>query len=189
MEISSFFFVDGIEPMDFSFHEEDLAVSSSNSIDAKFDEAVGHIEDIIMEDEFQMMQNDFLEKYYMEFDDSEENKFIYTDIHREYIQLIEKYLEDELSKRIEDFSMGDFSKQIMERRNELEGEIFEMLLTFSDFIAFKEMFLDFKADKEGRSVDLSSGITVTSVHGGEGDGAFSLDGFSLTGHQFGGSKH
>ena len=32
-----------------------------------------------------------------------------------------------------------------ERKNELEGEIFEMLLTFSDFMTFKEMFLDFKA--------------------------------------------
>lgn len=32
-----------------------------------------------------------------------------------------------------------------ERKNELEGEIFEMLLTFSDFMSFKEMFLDFKA--------------------------------------------
>ena len=31
------------------------------------------------------MQNDFMEKYYNEFDDSEENKFIYTDIHREYV--------------------------------------------------------------------------------------------------------
>lgn len=39
-------------------------------------------------------------------------------------------------------------------------------------------------DKEGRSVDLSAGITVTSVHeGGEGDG-FSLD-FALSGHSFG----
>jgi hypothetical protein len=29
------------------------------------------------EDEFQTLQNNFLEKYYHEFDDSEENKFIY----------------------------------------------------------------------------------------------------------------
>lgn len=32
-----------------------------------------------------------------------------------------------------------------ERRNELDGEIFEMLSTFSDFMAFKEMFLDYRA--------------------------------------------
>ncbi|XP_060079809.1 ADP-ribosylation factor-like protein 2-binding protein [Ylistrum balloti] len=183
---------DGIEPMDFSFHEdEDLAVSSSNSVDTKFDETIGHVEDIIMDDDFQTIQNGFLEKYYQEFDDTEENKFIYTDIHREYVQLIEKHLDDELTKRMPGFSMGEFTHQIMERKNELEGEIFEMLLTFSDFMAFKEMFLDFKADKEGRTVDLSAGIMVTSMQGGgddgTDDGGISLDDctFSLTGHSFG----
>lgn len=40
------------------------------------------------EDEFQTLQNNFLEKYYHEFDDSEENKFIYTDIHQEYVSII-----------------------------------------------------------------------------------------------------
>lgn len=174
----------GIEPMDFSFQDEDLAIAVSSDADTKFDEAIGHLEDIIMEDEFQTLQNNFLEKYYHEFDDSEENKFIYTDIHQEYIQLIEKYLEDELSKRIFEFSMAEFTRLIMERKNELEGEIFEMLLTFSDFVAFKEMFLDFRAEKEGRTVDLSSGITVTSVHDGGQDDGFSLD-FSLSGQSFG----
>ena len=31
------------------------------------------------------------------------------------------------------------------RKDELEGEVFEMLLTFSDFLSFKEMFIDYKA--------------------------------------------
>jgi hypothetical protein len=31
------------------------------------------------------------------------------------------------------------------RKDELDGEVFDMLLTFSDFTAFKEMFLDYKA--------------------------------------------
>ncbi|XP_069113533.1 ADP-ribosylation factor-like protein 2-binding protein isoform X1 [Argopecten irradians] len=187
---------DGIEPMDFSFHEdEDLAVSNSNAVDTKFDETIGHVEDIIMDEDFQRIQTEFMEKYYQEFDDTEENKFIYTDIHREYVQLIEKHLDDELTKRMPGFSMGEFTHQIMERKNELEGEIFEMLLTFSDFMAFKEMFLDFKADKEGRTVDLSAGIMVTSMQGGGDDcgdmvgdeGGISLDDctFSLTGHSFG----
>ena len=32
-----------------------------------------------------------------------------------------------------------------ERKEELDGEIFEILLTFSDFMAFKEMVLDYRA--------------------------------------------
>ncbi|XP_067651018.1 ADP-ribosylation factor-like protein 2-binding protein isoform X1 [Haliotis asinina] len=173
---------DDHEPMDFQgidLMEEDLATSSSNTMDSKFDITIGHIEDIIMEEEFQSQQRNFLEKYYIQFEDTEENKFVYTDIHTEYVNLVEKYLSDELLKRIPGFSMQDFSKQLIERKDELEGEIFEILLTFSDFLAFKEMFLDYRADKEGRTVDLSDGLTVKSMQGD-----MSLDGspFSLCGH-------
>ena len=35
------------------------------------------------------MQNNFLDKYFMEFEDSEENKFVYTDIHKEYVSTLE----------------------------------------------------------------------------------------------------
>ncbi|KAL5021353.1 hypothetical protein ScPMuIL_000508 [Solemya velum] len=169
-----------IEPMEFCYdgHEEDLATSISSVNDTKFDITVGHIEEIIMEDEFQTLQQNFLEKHHKEFDDTEENKFIYTDIHREYINLIEKYLENELIKRLPEFSMSEFTKLLMDRRNELEGEIFEMLSTFTDFVAFKEMFLDYKSEKEGTGVDLSCGITVTSL----GDMGLDGSGFCISGN-------
>ncbi|XP_013395865.1 ADP-ribosylation factor-like protein 2-binding protein [Lingula anatina] len=99
------------EPMD--FQEEELASSSSSIADTKFDITIGHIEDIIMEDEFQDLQQKFLEKYYKEFDDSEENKFIYTDIHQEYINLVEKFIEEELTRRMQGFCMSEFSKQLV----------------------------------------------------------------------------
>ena len=38
-----------------------------------------------LEGDFQELQQTFLQKYYHEFDDSEENKFVYTDIHKEYV--------------------------------------------------------------------------------------------------------
>lgn len=40
---------------------------------------------LIADEEFQVLQHSFLEKYFHEFDDSEENRFIYTDIHTEYV--------------------------------------------------------------------------------------------------------
>ena len=39
------------------------------------------------------------------------------------------------------FYLSHFS----DRKDELEGEVFEILLTFSDFMSFKEMFLDYRA--------------------------------------------
>lgn len=46
------------------------------------------------------------------------------------------------------------------RQNELEGEIFEILSTFTDFLAFKEKFLDYKAMKEGKVMDLSKEFVI-----------------------------
>ena len=40
---------------------------------------------LLTDDEFQLMQMNFMEKYYQEFEDTEENKFVYTDIHKEYV--------------------------------------------------------------------------------------------------------
>ena len=37
------------------------------------------------DDGFFEMQSGFMEKYYHEFEDSEENKFIYTDIFKQYV--------------------------------------------------------------------------------------------------------
>ncbi|KAL8590165.1 hypothetical protein ACOMHN_010360 [Nucella lapillus] len=140
-------------------YEEDLA-SGCSTDDAGFDHVIGHIEDIIVEDEFQQLQNDFLEKHYLQFEDSEENKFTYTDIHKAYVELVETFLAEEISKRIPDFSMQEFTELLTLRKDELDGEVFDLLLTFSDFVAFKELVLDFRADKEGRTVDLSDGIKV-----------------------------
>jgi len=156
--------MEGGEEEEMEIYEEDLA-SSSPSTDSEelFDEIIGHIEDIIMDDDFQALQNSFMEQYYEEFEDCEENKFIYTDIHQNYIQLLETFLEQQLCARVAEFSMSSFLSQLSRQRKELEGEIFEMLLTFTDFEAFKEMMVDFRNDKEGRGVDLSAGICVTSL--------------------------
>ncbi|XP_076449433.1 ADP-ribosylation factor-like protein 2-binding protein isoform X2 [Babylonia areolata] len=137
------------------------------------------------EEDFQRLQNSFLEKYYMDFEDTEENKFIYTDIHKEYIDLVEKFLVDEISKRVPEFSMDEFTQALIARKDELDGEIFDLLLTFSDFLAFKELILDYRADKEGRTVDLSDGIKVTAVQ--NSDLPMEGAGLSLSGMGFG--KH
>jgi len=155
---------EGLDEME--IYEEDLASSSSTpstETEELFDEIVGHIEDIIMDDDFQVLQNSFMEEYYEEFEDAEENKFIYTDIHHNYVQSLEHFMEQQLCRRMPGFSMSSFMSELSRQRKELEGEIFEMLLTFTDFEAFKEMMLDYRSDKEGRGIDLSDGICITSM--------------------------
>ncbi|XP_064640445.1 ADP-ribosylation factor-like protein 2-binding protein [Lineus longissimus] len=152
---------------------EILAASSAktDSDESKFNITIGHIEDIVMDDRFQGMQENFYEKYYQEFDDDEENKLIYTTIHNEYTELIETYLLEQLSLQMPDFDMEEFANQLSEKQEsggeEMEGEIFEMLLTFTDFLAFKEIMLAYKASKLGTAIDLSEGLQVTSLGSGE----------------------
>ncbi|XP_031552316.1 ADP-ribosylation factor-like protein 2-binding protein [Actinia tenebrosa] len=143
--------------------EENLAMGRSSRADTKFDTTVGHLEDIIMEDEFQTMLNSFMEKHVHHFEDTEENKLIYTEIFKEYEKTVEKYIEDELKKRMPSFSMEDFMKLIQHRSDQIGPDIVEMLLSFTDFLAFKQMFLDYKASKEGTALDFSDLMTVVSL--------------------------
>uniref|UniRef100_A0ABI7XQR5 ADP-ribosylation factor-like protein 2-binding protein n=1 Tax=Felis catus TaxID=9685 RepID=A0ABI7XQR5_FELCA len=149
--------------MDTGVEKESFALSFSSASDAEFDAVVGYLEDIIMDDEFQLLQRNFMDKYYQEFEDTEENKLTYTPIFNEYISLVEKYIEEQLLERIPGFNMAPFTTTSQHHNDEVAGDIFDMLLTFTDFLAFKEMFLDYRAEKEGRGLDLSSGLVVTSL--------------------------
>lgn len=127
-------------------HDEDIVVAaSSNAEDARFDEVVGAIEEIIMEDEFQALQDEFMNRNYKHFEDSDENKLIYTTVHNEYVSLIEKYLDSALKRQVKGFHMDQFLDTLVERKEELEGEIFELLLTFDDFLEFKQLMLSYKS--------------------------------------------
>lgn len=143
--------------------EENLGISSSSAAEAAFDAVIGCIEDIIMEDDFQQLQQSFMEKYYSEFDDSDENKLTYTPIFNEYVNLLEKHLEHQLMERIPDFNMNTFIQLLMQHKEDVPADIFDMLISFTDFMAFKEMLLEYRAEKEGRGLDLSQGLVVTSL--------------------------
>lgn len=40
---------------------------------------------VVLEEKFQQLQQSFMEKHYLEFDDSDENKLSYTAIFNEYV--------------------------------------------------------------------------------------------------------
>ncbi|XP_043287802.1 ADP-ribosylation factor-like protein 2-binding protein [Venturia canescens] len=143
---------------DYEIHKED----------SQFDEIIGHVEDIFLDDDFQKLNLQFLDKYWQEFEPGEENKLIYMDIFQIYNQAIENYLNKRLHESIPSFSMESFMNQLREKSPNLDGEIFEILSTVTDFLAFKEMILDYRAVKEGMVQDLSSGITVKSLNYSDG---------------------
>uniref|UniRef100_A0A8C0ELS8 ADP-ribosylation factor-like protein 2-binding protein n=1 Tax=Bubo bubo TaxID=30461 RepID=A0A8C0ELS8_BUBBB len=133
-----------LQCLEFCNHDVDTQEESRRKA-CEFDAVVGYLEDIIMNDDFQLIQRTFMEKHYQEFDDSEENKLVYTSIFNEYISLVEKHIEEKLLDRIPGFNMTAFTMSLQQHKDEMTGDIFDMLLTFTDFLAFKEMFLDYKA--------------------------------------------
>ncbi|KAJ3655688.1 hypothetical protein Zmor_014809 [Zophobas morio] len=141
---------------------DDLDISHYCADDSEkyFAQVIGCIEDILLDDSFLKLHKSFMENHWKEFEDTEENKLIYTDIFRKYIETIEKYIETQLKKAIPHFNMLEFEYELRKRQNELNGEIFEILSTFTDFMSFKEKFLDYKAMKEGRTADFSKDLFV-----------------------------
>ncbi|EPY82995.1 ADP-ribosylation factor-like protein 2-binding protein [Camelus ferus] len=120
--------------------EESFALSA---MEAEFDVVVGSLEDIIMDAEFQELQRNFMDKYYQEFEDSEENKLTYTVIFNEYLSLREKYIEEQIVEQIPAFNTAAFTTTLKHHQDEVTHDIFNVLLTFTDFLAFKEMFLEY----------------------------------------------
>ena len=78
--------------------------------------------------------------------------------------MLEKYIEEQLLEQIPGFNMAAFTTTLKHHKDEVAGDIFDMLLTYTDFLAFKEMFLDYRAEKKGRALDLNSGLVVTSLY-------------------------
>lgn len=70
------------------------------------------MEQIVVDEEFLKLHNDFMEKNWQEFSEEEENKLEYMDIFKEYVNAIEKYIEKELRSQISDFKMHEFERQL-----------------------------------------------------------------------------
>ena len=70
----------------------DVMHAGGNEADDKFDITVGALQEILMDEEFEKMQTAFSNKHCLQFEATEENKLIYTDIFKQYQEKIEQYL-------------------------------------------------------------------------------------------------
>ncbi|KAG2469481.1 UFO kinase, partial [Polypterus senegalus] len=61
------------------------------------------------DDKFQQLQRNFMENYYLEFEESEENNLNYPALFKEYKEQLGKYIEEQLVARMPGFSMESFT--------------------------------------------------------------------------------
>ncbi|OQS05720.1 hypothetical protein THRCLA_02181 [Thraustotheca clavata] len=113
----------------------------------KLDEAMGVIQDVLIDPEFVELQNSFCEQHCEYFDDESENKLIYMDLFKEYTNLIENYLETRLKSAIDDFSMDELCSMIQEHEDEMTGDVIDVLMSCADFDEFKSLMLSFKSQQ------------------------------------------
>ncbi len=145
--------------------DRDTNVDISAYSGDEFDLVIGCIEDVVVGDSFARVQDSLLDRYAHHFDAREENKLVYTEVFREYTGAIERLIEVELETRIPGFRMREFLLELVRRRDHLDGDVFEMLYTLTDFVAFKEMFVDYNRMKgSGQETTLQEAICVTPIN-------------------------
>ena len=114
---------------------------TGNEDDDYFDQVVGCLQEIILDPEFDTMVKTFSNQNCMQFEATEENKLVYTTIFNQYTTTIEAHINNQLSEMIDGFNMERFISLLDTRKDQIEEQIYDLLLSFSDFESFKEMML------------------------------------------------
>uniref|UniRef100_A0A7S3NEX0 ADP-ribosylation factor-like protein 2-binding protein n=2 Tax=Euplotes harpa TaxID=151035 RepID=A0A7S3NEX0_9SPIT len=80
----------------------------------------------------------------MHFENTEENKLVYMEIFKKYKEIIESYIETRLADMIDGFDMEEYAKVLPDRKDEIDDQLLELLISFADFGTFKELMISFK---------------------------------------------
>ena len=136
------------------------SIVNKDSDDFKFDVFAEALQDIVIEEEFEKMQNDFCEKYYKIFEDKEENKLEYTKIFNEYTKKTEDFLVKNLQKRVTQYKIDDFYKMLESKKFKMDEQLLDTLLALSDFNNFKDMMLNYKRAKTNNKKAVQLGVHV-----------------------------
>ncbi|KAL3133711.1 ADP-ribosylation factor-like protein 2-binding protein [Trebouxia sp. C0010 RCD-2024] len=161
------------------YAEDEVCAQDDGALDldaCHFDATVGVLQDILLDPSFQEVQTAFCQKHCHKFEDADENKLFYTQVFQEYQAVVERSLEQRLSAAIPNFSMDTFIAGLDTRRNEIMEELLDLLMSFVDFQAFKELMLAHKSELRTCSihVDVSKAV-MHSEEQEEGDIRSDLD--------------
>ncbi|GIL66177.1 hypothetical protein Vafri_19770 [Volvox africanus] len=140
--------------------EEDIDIvddgSNLSAESRRFDCIVGALEDVIMDPEFEELREGFCRENCQHFEDSDENKLIYTDVFNKYTELVESTIDKKLKQAVPGFSMQEFMSLLESHKDHLMSEVFDLLLSLADFEAFKEVMLSYKRDaSEGPTFEIN----------------------------------
>eukprot|EP01062_Namystynia_karyoxenos_P030653 TRINITY_DN22853_c0_g4_i1.p1 TRINITY_DN22853_c0_g4~~TRINITY_DN22853_c0_g4_i1.p1 ORF type:complete len:438 (+),score=159.72 TRINITY_DN22853_c0_g4_i1:89-1315(+) len=115
------------------------------SADAKFDKAQEILQRMVDSDKrFLRVQREFRDKHCSVFSEEEENKLEYTHVFQQWVEVMERYVRTKLERSIPGFEMPEFLEILEERAEEVSGEVWDLLLSLTDFGFFKLTMLEHK---------------------------------------------
>mmetsp|Transcript_21588 Transcript_21588/g.37298 ORF Transcript_21588/g.37298 Transcript_21588/m.37298 type:complete len:192 (-) Transcript_21588:61-636(-) len=152
----------------FDIEDEEVFFEHNNSSpeDEEFDTIVSALEEILQDDGFQALLNSFYQDNCDKFEESKENKLEYTVVFDSYTAVVEKALEDRLSAKISGFTMEKLERIVLSKKDELSGEIFDLLCSLGDFMEFKDTMVAHKNAKAPTSRSSSEKVRSNAGAGG-----------------------
>mmetsp|Transcript_30154 Transcript_30154/g.36854 ORF Transcript_30154/g.36854 Transcript_30154/m.36854 type:complete len:171 (+) Transcript_30154:138-650(+) len=124
-----------------------IGTNRANHDDREFDQIVGALESILMNEDFLKLQNSLCSSFSPYFDDSDENKLIHTELFMKYTQALETFIEKKVSEQFKGISMDTIASMLIGRMEEMEGtDVLDMLMSFTDFNEFKRLILSYKTE-------------------------------------------
>lgn len=116
--------------------------------DANFYGTIDCLTNIVCSIDFQDMVDNFLDSNCSVFDESSsENKLIYHDLFKKFGTMIESSISHGFKENNSPLPFNEFLAELEKRPGELEDDVFECLLSMSDFSSFKEMMITAKNTK------------------------------------------
>eukprot|EP00756_Hemistasia_phaeocysticola_P061544 Hpha_TRINITY_DN5009_c0_g1::TRINITY_DN5009_c0_g1_i2::g.94119::m.94119 len=126
------------------------------SADAKFDQAQQILERMVTRDKgFRQVQRKFLREHCYAFSPGE-NKLECWPIFRRWEALMEECVHQRLQREIPGFEMEAFLEILADRGEEVSGDVWELLLSLTNFGAFKQRMLS-EQERARAGLDDSSG--------------------------------
>lgn len=103
--------------------------------------------DIVLDQQFTAAQAEFLEANYKPFDDTDENKLEYTEIHGSFMYILEEIIETQLKNKFSEIEIEQFYQDFktnIKVYQDHNQDVYDVLLSFIDFNKFKQSMIDFK---------------------------------------------
>ena len=106
--------------------DDDFEISNfggMNDEDDEFDHIVSVLQDVLIDEGFEKLQADFIDKNCQIFEDVEENKHEYFMAFKEYKKIVEGYLDKKLKDNIPHYSQKRFIKLLEGREDQIDEQI------------------------------------------------------------------